>query len=198
MRVEFLRFSSGDAEALADFLTEEEWPYHAGTQDRETVRRRAAEGLYDNEETRTFWVLVDGERAGLVRLLDLGDDTPMFDLRIREAWRGRGIGTKAVSWLTGYLFTELPGILRIEGTTRQDNRAMRAIFRKSGYAKEAHYREAWPGLDGARHDSIGYAILRRDWLSGTVTPPDWQDEPMAPQVMYATQPRPTGQDSSPA
>lgn len=170
MHIEFLRFSLPDVEPLVDFLTEEEWPYHVGTQDRETVRRRAVEGLYDNEETRTFWVLVDGEHAGLVKLQDLNDDTPLFDLRIRQAWRERGIGTKAVAWLTGYLFTELPGISRIEGTTRQDNHAMRAIFRKSGYAKESHYREAWPAPDGTRYDSIGYAILRRDWLSGTVTP----------------------------
>lgn len=54
MSIEFLRFSPGDVEVLADFLAGEEWPYHVGTQDRETVRRRAAEGLYDSEETRTF------------------------------------------------------------------------------------------------------------------------------------------------
>ncbi|MGI5155274.1 GNAT family N-acetyltransferase [Microbispora sp. CA-102843] len=177
MNIEFLRFSPDDGEALADFLTQEKWPYHSGTQDRATVGQRVADGFYDGEETRTFWVLVNGERAGLVTLQDLTDDTPIFDLRIGQAWRGRGVGTKAVHWLTGYLFTELPDISRIEGTTRQDNHAMRAIFRKSGYAKEAHYREAWPAPDGTCYDAIGYGILRRDWLSGTVTPPDWQDEP---------------------
>ncbi|TMR06898.1 GNAT family N-acetyltransferase [Nonomuraea turkmeniaca] len=179
MHVDFSRISADDGDALADFLTGEEWPYHAGTQDRETVRRFAADGRYDDEETRTFWVLADGERAGLVKLQDLADDTPMFDLRVRRAWRGHGLGTAAVAWLTGYLFTELPDVLRIEGTTRQDNHAMRAIFRKSGYAKESHYREAWPAPDGTRYDAVGYAILRRDWLSGTVTPPDWHDEPKA-------------------
>ncbi|MFG1879272.1 GNAT family N-acetyltransferase [Sphaerisporangium sp. NPDC049003] len=176
IHTEFLRFSPDDATSLADFLTEEEWPYHSGTQDREAVERRVAEGLYDNEETRTFWVLADGERAGLVRLQDLDDGGPMFDVRVRQAWRGRSVGTQAVAWLTGYLFTELPDITRIEGTTRQDNHAMRAVFRKNGYVKEAHYRDAWPGRDGRPHDSIGYAILRRDWLSGTVTPPDWHDD----------------------
>ncbi|MGP3914469.1 GNAT family N-acetyltransferase [Nonomuraea sp. 10N515B] len=180
MHIDFSRISAGDGEVLADFLTGEEWPYHAGRQDRETVLRFAAEGRYDDGETRTFWVLAAGERAGLVKLQDLADDTPMFDLRVRQAWRGRGLGAAAVAWLTGYLFTELPEVLRIEGTTRQDNHAMRAVFRKSGYAKEAHYREAWPAPDGTRHDAVGYAILRRDWLSGTVTPPDWDDEPKVP------------------
>jgi RimJ/RimL family protein N-acetyltransferase len=82
----------------------------------------------------------------LIRLLDLADDTPMFDLRLRAACRGAGLGTHAVRWLTASLFTELPGIRRIEGTTRQDNAAMRRVFRKCGYVKEAHYRQAWPGL----------------------------------------------------
>ncbi|GAA3163894.1 GNAT family N-acetyltransferase [Nonomuraea roseoviolacea] len=177
MRIDFAGIAVGDADALADFLAGEDWPYHAGTQDRETVRRRAAEGGYDDEETRTFWVLADGERAGLIRLQDLADDTPMFDLRVRAAWRGRGLGTASVAWLTRHLFTELPGVTRIEATTRQDNLAMRAVLRRSGYAKEAHYRQAWPAPDGTRRDAVGYAILRRDWLAGTVTPPDWDDEP---------------------
>jgi len=65
---------------------------------------------------------------------------------------------------------------RIEGTTRQDNRAMRRLFLRCGYAKEAHYRDAWPAQDGTIHDAVGYAILRRDWSAGTVTPPQWDDE----------------------
>lgn len=43
--------------------------------------------------------------------------------------------------------------------------------------KEAHYRDAWPGADGAVYDAAGYAILRRDWESGTTTVPHWDDEP---------------------
>ncbi|TDE57985.1 N-acetyltransferase [Nonomuraea mesophila] len=177
MTIEFAPYSSGDADALADFLTGNDWPFHAGTQDAETVRRRAENGLYWNDESRTFWVLAGGERAGLVRLQDLADDTPMFDLRIRADRRGQGLGTAAVAWLTSYLFTEFAHITRIEATTRQDNHAMRAALRSNGYAKEAHYREAWPTPDGTPYDSIGYAVLRRDWISGTVTLPDWHDEP---------------------
>ncbi|KAB8189165.1 GNAT family N-acetyltransferase [Nonomuraea phyllanthi] len=179
MQIDFSRFSEpADTEGLVEFLTGEEWPFHAGIPDAEATRKRAVDGLYDNEESRTFWILTDdGRRAGLVRLQDLTDDTPMFDLRVAKAWRGRGLGTAAVSWLTSYLFKEFPEITRIEGSTRQDNRAMRAVFRKCGYVKESHYREAWPSPDGTCHDSIGYAILRRDWVSGTVTVPDWNDEP---------------------
>jgi hypothetical protein len=45
-----------------------------------------------------------------------------------------------------------------------------------GYVEEAHYRDAWPGDGGEVYDAVGYAILRRDWLAGTTTTPEWLDE----------------------
>jgi len=105
--------------------------------------------------------------------VDLDDGTPLLDLRIASAYRGRGIGTAALGWLIAYLFDLLPGINRIEGMTRVDNTAMRAVFRANGFAKEAHYRQAWPDPDGGLHDTVGYGILRQDWLSRTVTPVHW-------------------------
>jgi RimJ/RimL family protein N-acetyltransferase len=154
-------FTPSDADSLARFLAGESWPFH-GTraEDRDAVLRRVTAGHCEGAETRTFWITEGDERVGLIRLLDLGDDTPMFDLRIRARHRGQGLGSRALAWLTGYLFTEFPGIRRIEGTTRQDNRAMRRTFLRCGYAKEA----------------LGYAVLRRDWAAGTVTRPRWDDE----------------------
>ena len=91
--------------------------------------------------------------------------------------RGRGIGTRALAWLTEHVFTTAAGASRIEGTTRQDNVAMRRLFRRGGYVKESHYRDGWPDPDGNLHDAIGYAILRRDWLAGPTTVLRWDDEP---------------------
>ena len=69
--------------------------------------------------------------------------------------------------------------LRIEANTRKDNIAMRHTFLSCGYVKESHYRDAWPSVeDGNVRDGVGYAILRRDWVSGTTTLPDWDDEPV--------------------
>ncbi|HEX3815649.1 MAG TPA: GNAT family protein [Mycobacteriales bacterium] len=130
------------------------------------------DGYYAGSSARTFWIVAAGERVGLVRAYDCG---PLFDLRIRPDMRGRGIGAATLDWLTGYLFTELPHITRIEGQTRRDNHAMRKVFRGGGYVREAHYREAWPGSDGTVHDSVGYAILRRDWYAGTTTQPAWDE-----------------------
>jgi RimJ/RimL family protein N-acetyltransferase len=54
---------------------------------------------------------------------------------------------------------------------------MRRVFRNCGCVKEAHYRQAWPASGERFYDAVGYAILRTDWLSGTATPPEWDDEP---------------------
>ena len=156
----------GDADVLAEFLTGEDWLFFAGGSGpgADRIREQVAAGDYDNDRTRAFWIVTDtGTEAGLIRLFDLGDNTPLFDLRVRAAYRGAGLGTAALRWLTDYLFTEFPDIDRIEGTTRQDNRAMRRTFIRCGYVKEAHWRRSWAGRDGTLYDAIGYGILRSDW-----------------------------------
>ncbi|ARE76152.1 MULTISPECIES: GNAT family N-acetyltransferase [unclassified Streptomyces] len=177
MDIAYRRYAPSEADDLVAFLTGDTWPFHGSpvvAPDR--ARQWAADGRFDNEETRSFWIAGGGETLGLIRLMDLGDGTPVFDLRIRSRYRGQGIGPRALTWLTGHLFTELPLIRRIEGTTRQDNGAMRRTFLRCGYVKEAHYREGWPSDDGTVHDAVGYAILRRDWTTGTTTSPAWDDE----------------------
>ncbi|MFI5545390.1 GNAT family N-acetyltransferase [Streptomyces sp. NPDC051815] len=179
MDLTYRAYTPADAADLVAFLTTDTWPFHGSPLvDPDRARQWIAEGRYCNDGNRTFWITAGGEDIGLVRLMDLGDSTPVFDLRIRTAHRGRGAGAHALDWLTRYLFTEFPGIRRIEGTTRRDNTAMRRTFLRCGYVKEAHYRDGWPSADGtAVHDAVGYAILRRDWLTGTTTLPAWDDEP---------------------
>ncbi|MFG2992325.1 GNAT family N-acetyltransferase [Streptomyces sp. NPDC048257] len=178
MDLTYRRYAASDADDLVAFLAGDTWPFHGlAVVDPDRARQWAADGRYGNEENRSFWIAAGGDTLGLIRLMDLGDSTPVFDLRIRSPYRGQGIGGRALTWLTEYLFTEFPGIRRVEGTTRQDNVAMRRTFLRCGYVKEAHYRDGWPSAGGAVHDAVGYAILRRDWTSGTTTAPAWNDEP---------------------
>lgn len=177
--------SEAEATALAGLLSGDEWPFHGNSRPSpETAEGWLAAGRFTGAGVRSFWIRArdadaasatgprPAEVVGVVTLRDLGDPTPVFDLRLRSAYRGRGIGTAAVRWLTGYLFTEFPELRRIEGHTRRDNLAMQRVFERCGYVREAHHRQAWPGSDGTVHDSFGYAILRQDWLSGGTTPVD--------------------------
>jgi RimJ/RimL family protein N-acetyltransferase len=161
----FVQASADEMEDLALFLSSDSWPFHGTAHlDPEKARRMVNREGYFGADVELFWVCLDNtERVGIIRLFDLEDYTPMFDLRILGKYRGRGFGKKCVKWLTDYIFAKWPEKGRIEGHTRVDNIAMQRAFIECGYVKEAHHRQAWPDETGARHDSIGYAILRSDW-----------------------------------
>ncbi|MEQ8192622.1 MAG: GNAT family protein, partial [Candidatus Eremiobacterota bacterium] len=96
-------------------------------------------------------------------------------IRISSSYQGKGIGEKGVKWLTEYVFKTYSHIMRIEGYTREDNLAMRKVFEKCGYIKEAHHRKSWPGQENVYFDSVGYCILREDWEENKITPVKWDD-----------------------
>ena len=157
-----------DVDGLIDFFTTEEFPFHAGPSgwSEETVRERIANGYFVDEENETFWI-VHSElgKIGLVRLEDLRDDTPMFDLRLAGRFRGRGLGIEVLEAIAAHIFSNTPAI-RLEGQTREDNHAMRSVFDRAGWTKEAHYRRSWPVSGSIPQASIAYAILREEWETG--------------------------------
>lgn len=153
-----------DVEAAITLLTSNEWPYHAIS----TLSAEQA-GAIDlaGDDVATFWVCADEQRIGLIRVFDLTDlpmGSPLFDVRIAQAHRGRGVGRAAVSWLTEHLFGTHAELHRIEATTRHDNVAMQRVLDRCGYRLEGRMLEAWTNSDGSRADTWTYAILRREWL----------------------------------
>ena len=139
------------------------------------MRERIANGYFVDEENETFWI-VHSElgKIGLVRLEDLRDDTPMFDLRLAGRFRGRGLGIEVLEAIAAHIFSNTPAI-RLEGQTREDNHAMRSVFDRAGWTKEAHYRRSWPVAGGDPLDSVGYAVLREEWETGVVNELHWHD-----------------------
>lgn len=176
MNLSFITYTPDQSAQLIDFISGEPWPMFVNANpSREMIQGWIDEGMYSAPENLIFWIMLDGQRVGIIRAHDVPKWTGL-DFRISAAYRGRGIGTAALRWITAHLFETQPEILRLEGQTRQDNTAMRAVFRRCGYVKEAHYRRAWPNQDGPPLDGIGYSMLREDWQRGTTTPVDWHDE----------------------
>jgi RimJ/RimL family protein N-acetyltransferase len=157
-----------DRDSLADWLSSETWPFHASESgSREQALARIDGGDFSDARC-SYWIVGRGQRLGLVRLLDLADledGDALIDLRLALGARGQEIGRQALDWLTDLAFREYPQLHRVAGTTRDDNLAMRAVFRHCGYALEGRFREAWVGADGARRDSLYFAILRGEWSS---------------------------------
>jgi len=169
-----------EQDLLIRWLTSETWPFHVNSHPTQAmVLGWIQSGIFTGTNHQTFWIRADAsDPIGLIRLYDLDDvddGYPLFDLRIREAYRGQGIGHQAVQWLTRYLFETWPQLDRIVGTTREDNYAMQRVFQACGYVKEGHFRKDWRSSKGQRYDALQYAILREDWETQTVTPVAWND-----------------------
>ncbi|MDQ1124760.1 GNAT family N-acetyltransferase [Microbacterium trichothecenolyticum] len=186
LRLTLLDAAGADRESLVAFLTRNAFPFHV------RVRPTAAEvheaidaGAWGDETTESLWIDDDERgRVGLMRLDDLADATAMVDLRLAEAWRGHGLGARALSAAVDRVFRERPAVIRFEGQTREDNHAMRRTFDRCGWVQEAYYRDGWP-VDGAEPvASVAYSVLRRDWtgheggrarVSDARTPRDFPD-----------------------
>ena len=130
--------AGADRDALVALLTENAWPFHT----RPRVTRPEAEkavdgGAWEDEDHRTFWIEhPEHGRVGVVRLEDLTDPTPLFDLRVAERFRGRGLGAQILTALTRRVFETMPAVDRFEGQTREDNVPMLRTFRRAGWVKD--------------------------------------------------------------
>lgn len=188
MPLSFEPFDPGEAGSLVGWLCSETWPFHVSARPKpDDVRSRLEAGDFTGDN-RTFWVVPDGTgRVGLIRLEDLPGLSPTTDFRVREAYRGRGIGERMARWAAQYAFTTFPNTPRLEGQTREDNVAMQHVFERCGWVREAYYRKAWPATDGSLEDGIGYAILNDDWRRGETTP-----VPSDPRIGHPQTPQGTG------
>jgi hypothetical protein len=134
-----------DEVAAVEFLCGNEWPFHARPR-LSAVDASAIELV--TADVDSYWATDAGQLVGLVRLLDLGDvvdGSPLFDLRIAEPWRGRDLGTQAVTWLTAHLF---------ERTTWQCNGCSIAADTEPR-ANRARHGQPLPAADlGRPHDGI--------------------------------------------
>jgi RimJ/RimL family protein N-acetyltransferase len=167
--ITFLQFEHTMSDELIDFLTSEKWSFHGQENPtEESIKKSLENGFYTDNGNRTFWILHNNDKVGLIRLFDLEDPICLFDLRLKEKWRRKGLGQEAVRWLTNFVFSNYPEMIRIEGHTRFDNYAMRKTFFNSGYVKEAYHRKSWR-QSGELFDSVGYAMIRSDWESNTKT-----------------------------
>lgn len=172
-----------DRQTLIELLASIVVPFHVTSHpDSARIAAQIEEGDWggtkdDEGDHATFFVVDAGEAVGVLRLDDITDDAPMFDLRLVEGARGRGIGFAAITALADHVFAQYPDVDRIEGQTREDNIAMRRVFQRAGWTKEAHYRRGWPVADAEPVASVAYAVLRSEWETGTREPLVWDDLP---------------------
>ncbi len=174
-------FKTEDIDILIDILVNNPWEFHSGKGwTREMVEEEIKSGYFSSVDKKTFFLSDEKEIIGFIRIFDLGDDilddeTPLFDLRIKKEFRGKGFGKQAVDLALEFVFNTYPNKNRFEATTRHDNIAMRKVLQKCGFVKEAHYRQSWPDKNNVKVDTVGYGILRTDWQNKSRTDVNWND-----------------------
>ncbi|MEM9749008.1 MAG: GNAT family N-acetyltransferase [Actinomycetota bacterium] len=160
--MDFAPFQADDADRFVAFLVGDEWPFHAPSRMTIHEARASAAELRPGE---AFWIRDAGVDVGTIRLLDLddiGEGAPMFDLRIAERHRGRGIGSSSTRWIARHVFDTYPDAHRIEATTRADNDAMRHALEAAGFEFEGTLRSSWRRDDGSWADTAIFGLLRHD------------------------------------
>ena len=168
-----------EQEQLIHFLTTNTWPFHGNSNPaREIIEKTIEEGGYESDEVKTFWVENDEQvKVGIVKVFDLQDEIPLFDLRIADTYRGHGYGSAALKKVAEYVFSLPEKKIRVEGHTRHDNFAMRKTFERAGFVKEGHIRKAWfSPKENSYYDAITYGMTREDFIEGTTTPVMWEDQ----------------------
>lgn len=177
--IKLKELENSDKDILVEILTSDSWPFHSTpVLEKEKIMKHFEIGYFNGPGKRTFLIEYANRTVGIIRLFDLGeniedDETPLFDIKIKSEFRGKGIGVTSLKMLVDLVFREYPNKNRFEATTRADNFAMRTVFGKCGFVKEARYRQAWPDAEGNKYDCTGYSILRQDWQNKTKTPVDW-------------------------
>jgi RimJ/RimL family protein N-acetyltransferase len=152
-----------DADTVAVFLSRHGWPFH--TRSTLTIDEARQVKLGPSEQVRSFWIKENKVPVGIVRVVDLedaDDGSVLFDLRIADQCRGRGIGRATVAWIVDMLFTEYPSLHRIEAATRIDNHAMRRVLESNKFVLEGRLRQTWSSECGTRYDTALYGRLRSD------------------------------------
>lgn len=178
MNLSFEKVEVNQAEELADWLSSESWPFFIGHQLKKSeVLKRIEDGAFFGKGEENFWIKEQsGKAIGFIELYQLDDLAPMFSMRLKSDWRGLGYGEICLHWLTNYVFENFSDKRRVEAQTREDNVAMRKLFNKCGYVKEAYFRMANPTEDGGRLACVGYGILKEDWESDKRTPVAWNSD----------------------
>jgi len=174
-------FKTEDIDILIEILVNNPWEFHSGKGwSREMVEEEIKSGYFSSVDKKTFFLSDEKKTIGFIRIFDLGDDilddeTPLFDIRIKKEFRGKGFGKQAVDLAIEFVFNTYPNKNRFEATTRHDNIAMRKVLEKCGFVKEAHYRQSWPDKNNVKVDTVGYGILRNDWQNKSGTDVNWND-----------------------
>jgi aminoglycoside 6'-N-acetyltransferase len=129
---------------------------------------RVRADLFDDDETVTFAIELDGAVAGLITYWE--ETEPDYrhagiDIALTTAHHGGGIGADAITVLARYLFEDRGHHRLTIDPAVANARAVRA-YEKVGFRPVGVMRLYERGLDGTWHDALLMDLLREDFAAG--------------------------------
>jgi len=146
-----------DAEAMLALLREPGVARWWGAYDAEKLER----DFFDPAWAYTYLVIVDGALAGILQFHEVPDPdykSAGVDITLGEAYQDRGLGTKALKRLIGYLIDER-GHHRITIDPATDNARAIRVYEKVGFRPVGIMRAYERDITGAWHDGLLMDLL---------------------------------------
>jgi len=134
---------------------------------RESLLKRLTEASGDLGDTRAtsfrWMVECEGRLIGTVSVRELSRFHGRVEVgyMLREAYHGRGLGTRAAAAVVARLF-DWPFLHRVWLTTATDNLASQGVARKLGFVLEGVMRGHYL-IEGRRKDQQVWGLLRPEW-----------------------------------
>jgi RimJ/RimL family protein N-acetyltransferase len=117
------------------------------------------------DPTAVAFAIVDAATREPVGMCGIDDwsstDVVQFGYWLAAGARGRGVATRAVTLMTGWLFEV--GAARVFLTIQSENAASAAVARRAGFTYEGTLR-AYGVWQGQRQDVDVFAVLPDEWI----------------------------------
>ncbi len=154
--LEFVHGLNNDSRIMSYWFTE---PYEALVELRDIYDRH----VHDNRERR-FVIEADGERAGIVELVEIDyiHRGAEFQIIVHPAQQGRGYAREATLRALDHAFAVL-NLHKVYLVVDVENAAAIHVYRKVGFVTEGELREEF-FADGRYRNALRMGILQREHL----------------------------------
>ena len=142
MGITFTRATPADLDLLLEFMRE--FYAHEQIEFDERVARAAMGGIISDSALGQVWLVGEGEEAVGYAVVTLGyslefsgRDAILDELFVREAHRGKGIGTAALAFVESACRDMGAGALHL--VVERENRRAQAVYDKAGFIKQDRF-----------------------------------------------------------
>lgn len=165
--MEIVEFNTTHIEDLKKFLSSQVWKFYEEENISITsINNKLEKNHFLNTKTKTYLCYENNELLGMIRYFDLediDDEIPMFDIKVNEKSRGKGIGTYLLLNSLKIIFEKYSKIQKIEATTREDNIAMQKLFEKCNFKLWGKSSKSWKTLTGDFMQTYHYELLKENF-----------------------------------